>query len=101
MVSSGPSYYSHWCVPGCGPSLWEESGPMKRNWLLLTSYLVLMTDPMVMSQERPAGDAVSKHGPSPEGWDLVWADEFDKDVRPDPRNWNCDTGFLRNRELQW
>src|SRR5437660_7617776 len=74
---------------------------MKSNWRLLTGYLVLMAGPMVMAQEHPTGKAVSKRGPSPEGWELVWADEFDKDGRPDPRNWNCDTGFIRNRELQW
>ena len=32
---------------------------------------------------------------------LVWADEFDKDGRPDPKKWTYETGFVRNRELQW
>lgn len=36
-------------------------------------------------------------GPLP----LVWADEFDKDGPPDPRNWRFETGFVRNEELQW
>lgn len=35
------------------------------------------------------------------GWRLVWADEFDRDGRPDPRNWGYESGFVRNRELQW
>lgn len=35
------------------------------------------------------------------GWRLVWADEFDGDGRPDPRNWGYESGFVRNRELQW
>ena len=32
---------------------------------------------------------------------LVWADEFDRDGRPDPRNWTYEHGFVRNQELQW
>jgi rhamnogalacturonyl hydrolase YesR/beta-glucanase (GH16 family) len=36
-----------------------------------------------------------------EGWRLVWQDEFEKDGRPDPEKWSYETGFVRNRELQW
>ncbi|WP_144059602.1 glycoside hydrolase family 16 protein [Rhodopirellula sallentina] len=32
---------------------------------------------------------------------LVWADEFEVDGAPDPKNWNYELGFARNRELQW
>ncbi|WP_340110754.1 glycoside hydrolase family 16 protein [Maribellus mangrovi] len=32
---------------------------------------------------------------------LVWHDEFDIDGKPDPKNWNYEYGFVRNRELQW
>lgn len=32
---------------------------------------------------------------------LVWADEFDKDGRPNPDNWDYERGFVRNDELQW
>src|SRR5262245_3141471 len=34
-------------------------------------------------------------------WNLVWADEFDRDGPPDPRNWTHETGLVRNQELQW
>ncbi len=35
-------------------------------------------------------------------WKLVWADEFDKPGKPNPENWKPEnTGFLRNKELQW
>ncbi len=34
-------------------------------------------------------------------WKLVWHDEFDKDGRPDPTNWDYERGFVRNNELQW
>jgi len=32
---------------------------------------------------------------------LVWADDFNKDGRPDPNNWTFEQGFVRNEELQW
>ncbi len=32
---------------------------------------------------------------------LVWADEFQKDGRPDPENWTYEKGFVRNMEFQW
>jgi beta-glucanase (GH16 family) len=35
------------------------------------------------------------------GYTLVWADEFDRDGRPDPANWTFERGFVRNQELQW
>src|SRR5688572_31720778 len=34
-------------------------------------------------------------------WQLVWADEFNEEGRPDPLNWRFETGFVRNEELQW
>jgi len=34
-------------------------------------------------------------------YELVWADEFNDDGRPDPNNWVYERGFVRNEELQW
>jgi beta-glucanase (GH16 family) len=42
--------------------------------------------------------------PCPAGepqWKLVWQDEFNKDGRPDPANWDYERGFIRNQELQY
>lgn len=36
-----------------------------------------------------------------DGYKLVWADEFEKDGRPDPSKWKHEKGFVRNEELQW
>lgn len=36
-----------------------------------------------------------------DGYKLVWADEFDKDGRPDSLNWRYEKGFVRNHEAQW
>ena len=35
------------------------------------------------------------------GFQLVWADEFDQNGRPNPQNWTYEIGFVRNEELQW
>lgn len=37
----------------------------------------------------------------PEGYDLVWHDEFDKDGKPDEDFWSYEIGFKRNNELQY
>jgi len=34
-------------------------------------------------------------------FELVWADEFDRDGRPDSAKWTYEHGFVRNEELQW
>lgn len=39
--------------------------------------------------------------PPEPNYKLVWADEFNRDGAPDPANWVYETGFVRNRELQW
>lgn len=36
-----------------------------------------------------------------DGYKLVWADEFNKNGKPDSANWNYEYGFVRNEELQW
>ncbi len=38
---------------------------------------------------------------APTGYELVWADEFNEDGKPNPENWTYETGFVRNHELQW
>lgn len=35
------------------------------------------------------------------GYALAWHDEFNIDGRPASANWNYETGFVRNEELQW
>jgi beta-glucanase (GH16 family) len=38
---------------------------------------------------------------TPDGYTLVWADEFNSNGKPDSANWNYEYGFVRNEELQW
>lgn len=37
----------------------------------------------------------------PKGYKLVWSDEFDVIGKPDEKFWSYETGFVRNKELQW
>jgi len=37
----------------------------------------------------------------PASYTLVWADEFEADGLPTPKNWAYESGFVRNQELQW
>lgn len=39
--------------------------------------------------------------PKHEEYQLVWNDEFNINGVPDEKNWNYETGFVRNRENQW
>lgn len=43
----------------------------------------------------------AKSQPAIPGYQLVWADEFDKDGLPNPANWTYEKGFVRNHELQY
>jgi len=52
---------------------------------------------MACSHRLNTGDAKLKA----EGYQLVWADEFNKQGKPDTANWNYEYGFVRNEELQW
>ncbi len=48
-----------------------------------------------------ARGAETGHPKRDPAYQLVWADEFDKDGPPDPTKWKSEEGFARNRELQW
>lgn len=57
------------------------------------------------SRQAPAldpfkADTVGRAQP-PEGYRLVWHDEFNGEGEPDPAKWSPERGFVRNREMQW
>jgi Beta-glucanase/Beta-glucan synthetase len=60
-----------------------------------------------MQGDVPAADASPPPNPGdgginvPDGYKLLWSDEFNIDGTPDPKNWNYEKGFVRNNELQW
>jgi len=61
--------------------------------------LAPMSGEPLLAGDSPAN--TTQRAPQSEGWKLVWADEFDKDGPPDPRNWTNETGFVRGKQLQW
>ena len=59
---------------------------------------------LCMACKTPAvgGTASSQANPvTSNGYQLVWADEFNKDGTPDTTNWRFEKGFVRNNEEQW
>lgn len=59
--------------------------------------LVLVAAIVPLVASMPWARAADDHS----GWKQVWSDEFDVDGRPNPANWTCERGFVRNEELQW
>jgi beta-glucanase (GH16 family) len=56
---------------------------------------------IVVAVTLSEGSAQQGAAPVYPGYELVWADEFDRDGAPDPKKWTHELGFVRNRELQW
>jgi beta-glucanase (GH16 family) len=73
--------------------------------MILTNALhpALLTFLLAVAHGEPnAGTEPHTGGcPPDDSYTLVWADEFDRDGRPDPRTWLYERGFVRNREDQW
>jgi hypothetical protein len=61
----------------------------------------LMSGQILPLQAGDSSENAAQRARESEGWKLVWADEFEKDGPPDPRNWTNETGFVRGRQLQW
>jgi beta-glucanase (GH16 family) len=63
----------------------------------MTRYLATLLLLVALSSTK----AFAQRAPAPAGYTLVWADEFNEDGWPDPRNWTYERGFVRNQEQQW
>ncbi|MCP5531860.1 MAG: glycoside hydrolase family 16 protein [Akkermansiaceae bacterium] len=60
--------------------------------ILRFSAFLLIATHLHAEEVKPPRDA---------SWKLVWSDEFNTDGPPDPQVWDFESGFERNRELQW
>jgi beta-glucanase (GH16 family) len=73
--------------------------------VLLTSAAVVPPIAFDLLTTDLAGSALQTTSAAPPptypGYTLVWADEFNRNGEPDPKNWTFEHGFVRNRELQW
>ena len=72
-------------------------------WARFLTGLALVT--LVSGAGGTSGDQAASGARLPAqsypGYTLVWADEFDREGKPDPANWSYENGFVRNQELQW
>ena len=71
------------------------------KYFLIATCLVLSTVLIASAQETADEGDTGNNAISYEGYELVWADEFDVNGPPDPCIWTYEQGFVRNEELQW
>lgn len=45
--------------------------------------------------------SMAAQGQAPEGYEMIWHDEFETDGAPDATKWVSEKGFVRNHEAQW
>lgn len=64
---------------------------MVKVWVLIVAMMLVFAS-VGFADENPY---------AAEGYELVWADEFEVDGTPNPKNWVFEQGFVRNKELQW
>jgi beta-glucanase (GH16 family) len=64
---------------------------------------VIVATGLLLNLKGYSQPSISKRAESPADttWRLVWADEFNTDGAPNPKNWSFETGFVRNHEFQW
>jgi len=73
-----------------------------RFWhVFVTVYALSMATSAVIARQATSVGEVTKDNASSAECKLVWADEFDKEGRPDPKKWTYETGWVRNNEAQW
>jgi len=69
---------------------------MKLATNIICLILASLTANQVLGQDAQAASAYVK-----DGYKLIWADEFNKNGKPDPTVWKYEKGFVRNEEDQW
>ena len=69
---------------------------MKLATNIVCLILASLTANQVLGQDAQAASAYVK-----DGYKLIWADEFNKNGKPDPTVWKYEKGFVRNEEDQW
>lgn len=69
---------------------------MKLATSIVCLILASLTANQVLGQDAQAASAYVK-----DGYKLIWADEFNKNGKPDPTVWKYEKGFVRNEEDQW
>ena len=74
------------------------------NMKLSLGVLMVLAPQVVFGESNEKGDgtnAIYNQIEIPDGYELVWAEEFDQPGKPDEKYWSYENGFVRNQELQW
>lgn len=71
--------------------------PLRRSAAGPVIRLVTLLGVMTCAYDAESGEPNT----SSDAFQLVWADEFDREGPPSPENWGFEQGFLRNQEAQW
>ena len=73
----------------------------RRPFRLSAAGRVILRGAFLAAALLPWLPAPSAEAGSGGDYELVWADEFNEDGKPDPSDWTYEHGFVRNEELQW
>jgi beta-glucanase (GH16 family) len=69
------------------------------RWIAATAFSVALAS--CASAHVGSSDPIPSRAENGEPYQLVWSDEFDGDGPVDQTKWGFESGFVRNRELQW
>jgi beta-glucanase (GH16 family) len=69
--------------------------------MMLLTCLAMITMIQTTAPSMPTTGPAPKLNDVVDGWELVWADEFDAGDAPDPARWRYEVGMLRNNEKQF
>jgi len=70
---------------------------MRHILYLVFAFLQIMATAQTVNSYNPDSSAPAERS----GMKLVFSEEFNYTGKPDSANWNYETGFKRNEELQW
>ena len=81
--------------------LYEPIVQMTTYKKIASSLICLTIYGSVYSQSEPNSSPPTTKPLAPEGYTLVWHDEFENEGKPNSSNWSYEYGFVRNNESQW
>ena len=64
-------------------------------------YIALVVTLLISCKSKQSEISVGSTLKIPQGYKLVWNEEFNEGEKPNPDSWSYEHGFVRNNELQW
>ena len=81
----------------------KKNSIMKHQYYIMKTVLFILLAVLQATAQKKA-DPYKPDFSKPKkiaGMKLVWHDEFNKPGKPNSNNWSFESGFLRNKEIQW